>query len=334
MIEDNIFEIKTSDSLGILAATAGVLKVAKFVSLDLSKIPLIVLFLKKTIKKKRPSAKEHFGFEDKTERGAQLLLAEDAINFCYWPSPGEPRWVIEYPKGNITKGGWLTMTACFTRALEEEKPLWNAHYLKNLSLQEVREFFRSCNGTEIPLLKERIKCLNEIGKILLKKYKGQFKNVIEKADGDVIKLIKIILADFSSFRDITRLRGRKIPFLKRAQILTYDLNWMFDGEGLGKLSRLNELTAFADYKIPQMLRWLGLINYSSELAQKVDNLILLKAGSREEIEIRSATIWGVELLRQEISDVSAGEIDSALWEISQDLKAQEKPYHRVRTMNY
>lgn len=334
MIENNIFKIKTPDPLGILTSTADVLREAKFISFNLSKIPRIILLLKEALKKERPTQKEHFGFKEETGKGAQLIFAEDAINFCYWPSPGESRWIIEYPKGNITKGGWLTMTACFTRALEEEKPLWNAHYLKNLRLQEMKGIFRSCNGTEIPLLKERVKCLNEIGKILLKKYKGQFKNIIEKASGDAIKLIKIILADFSSFRDTTRLRGRKIPFLKRAQILAYDLNWMFGGKGLGKLSRLNELTAFADYKIPQMLRWRGLIKYSSDLAQKVDKLILLKVGSREEIEIRSATIWGVELLRQEIPDVSAGEIDSALWEMSQDLKVQEKPYHRVRTINY
>lgn len=330
----NIFEITTPDPLGILKATAFVVKEARFVTFGPYQIPKIIPELEKSLKKKPPPVDNHFGFNDRTEKGAQLIFVEDAINFCYWPDPGKERWVIEYPKGKVTKGGWLTMTACFTRALEEGKPLWDACYLKDFDLKEGKEIFRSCNGTEIPLLAERVNCLNETGKVLLEKYDGQFKNVIQKARSDAIDLIKIVLEDFPSFYDIAELDGRRIPFLKRAQILAYDLNWMFNGKNLGRFRRINELTAFADYKIPQMLRRLGLIKYSKELADKVDNLILLKAGSKDEIEIRSATIWGVELLRQEISGATAGEIDSALWEISQDPKTQEKPYHRVRTIFY
>lgn len=331
---DNFFEIKTADPLGILKATAEVLHKAKFVSLDLTKIPQIMFGLKKALGKERSSALTHFGFFDQSERGAQLLLVEDAINFCYWPNLGEKKWRIEYPSGNFTNGGWLTMTACFTRALEEGKPLWEANYLKNLTIRELAEFFRSCNRTKIPLLEERAKCLNEVGRVLLEKYNGEFKNLIKKAGGGAIKLINIIIQDFPSFRDIAKLNGQKIPFLKRAQILAYDLNWMFDSKALGKLSHLDELTAFADYKIPQMLRRLGVIKYSKDLAEKIDNFVLLKAGSREEIEIRAATIWGVELLRQQIPGSTAGQIDSALWEISQNPETQEKPYHRTRTIYY
>lgn len=330
----NMFEITTPDPLGILKETAFVLKEARFITFDPYQIPKIILELEKSLKRKPPSVDDHFGFKDRTEKGAQLLFVEDAINFCYWSDSGKDRWAIEYPKGKITKGGWLTMTACFTRALEEGKPLWDAKYLKNFDQRQAHDLFRSCNGTQVPQVGERIKCLNEAGHVLLEKYGGEFKNVIMKSNGDVINLINIVVRDFPSFRDIVLLNGQKIPFLKRAQILAYDLNKMFNGKGLGKLSRINELTAFADYKIPQMLRRLGLIKYSKELGEKVNNYILLKAGSREEVEIRSASIWGVEFLRQQIPEVSSGDIDSALWEISQDPKTQEKPYHRVRTIYY
>lgn len=334
-MNNDMFKIKTADPLGILETTAGVLKEAKFVSFDFSLISQITSQLLKFFKKsKYPEVLPHFGFSDQTEKGVQLLLVEDAINFCYWPDPGKERWVVEYPKGQISKGGWLTMTLCFTRALKEGKPLWDANYLKNLDKKEAQESFRSCNSTEIPLLEERVKCLNEVGTVLLEKYNGQAKNIIEEVNFDAIDLVKIIVRDFPSFCDISNFNGKEIPFLKRAQIFPWDLSLMFNNKSFGRLSRVNELTAFADYKVPQMLRRLGLIRYLPELANKIDNLVPIKSGSQEEVEIRSATIWGVEFLRQEINGATASEIDSALWETSQDANTQEKPYHRTRTVYY
>ncbi|MGI8420076.1 MAG: queuosine salvage family protein [Candidatus Levyibacteriota bacterium] len=62
------------------------------------------------------------------------------------------------------------------------------------------------------------------------------------------------------------------------------------------ISNLDKLTAFADYKIPQMLRHFGVTSYADSLAQKVDSYILVQAESREELEIRASTIWASELL--------------------------------------
>jgi hypothetical protein len=76
------------------------------------------------------------------------------------------------------------------------------------------------------------------------------------------------------------------------------------------------------------------LEYSNELAEKVDNYIELTHDSEEEIEIRAATIWGVELLRQIMPDLTAGEIDNTIWLLSQNLQNQAQPYHRTRTIFY
>jgi hypothetical protein len=110
------------------------------------------------------------------------------------------------------------------------------------------------------------------------------------------------------------------------------------GKGLGSFRDIKELTAFADYKLPQVLRHLGVIEYSPGLLEKVDRMIPLDPGSEEEVEIRASTIWAVDLIRQEMNrlgkEVRASEIDWLLWNLGQDDAFRAKPYHRTTTIFY
>lgn len=110
------------------------------------------------------------------------------------------------------------------------------------------------------------------------------------------------------------------------------------GSGKGELQNLEKLTAFADYKIPQILRRLGILEYSQELSAKIDNFELIEPGSKEEIEIRANTIWAIELLKQELKKkyefVTSSHVDSMLWLMSQTKTSDENPYHRTLTTAY
>ena len=44
---------------------------------------------------------------------------------------------------------------------------------------------------------------------------------------------------------------------------------MLQGKGLGRLDDIDQLTMFADYRVPVTLRELGILRYSNELEQKV-----------------------------------------------------------------
>ncbi|HET8840422.1 MAG TPA: queuosine salvage family protein, partial [Ktedonobacteraceae bacterium] len=82
----------------------------------------------------------------------------------------------------------------------------------------------------------------------------------------------------------------------------------------------------------------GALIYHPDLAKKIDEQMLLTAGSIEEVEIRAATIWASELLRREIvqlteQTITAAEIDQLLWHLGQDATAM-RPYHRVYTIYY
>ena len=101
---------------------------------------------------------------------------------------------------------------------------------------------------------------------------------------------------------------------------------------------MDKLTSFADYKLPQVLRHLGVLHYAPALARRVDQKELIDPGSPEEVEIRASTIWAVELIRQELAHsgkiLKAFEIDWILWHMGQDLEFRVKPYHRTVTVFY
>jgi hypothetical protein len=56
---------------------------------------------------------------------------------------------------------------------------------------------------------------------------------------------------------------------KRAQIFVADLYGAFGGTGLGAFSDISCLTMFADYRVPVVLRCMGVLEYSDQLAAKV-----------------------------------------------------------------
>jgi len=328
-------EILEEDPFDILSSTKYVVENSKYVSLDKNKID-------KTIADK---ILERFnkGLDNEYELGAnltgsveddlQLIFIENSVNFCFWPNRGEPKWEVEWLNGEKTFGGWFGLVACFKRANKEGVPILDSKYLSNITLEEASEFFRGKNGIEIPLLKERVINLREIGDILQKKFGGKIINLLKASDFDAIKIVKNIAENFPCFKDISYLDNKEVVFLKRAQICPNDFSYVLKNTE-NKIINLDKLTAYADYKLPQLLRMFGIINYNQFLAEKVDTMTEILHDSREEIEIRSATIWAVELLRQRIGKLIAGEIDNVLWLLSQEIQGESKPYHHSRTIFY
>lgn len=52
---------------------------------------------------------------------------------------------------------------------------------------------------------------------------------------------------------------------------------------------------FADYRVPQALAYLGVLEYSPELLSKLGPGKRLEAGSEEEVVMRGASIWACEV---------------------------------------
>lgn len=88
---------------------------------------------------------------------------------------------------------------------------------------------------------------------------------------------------FRNLQDHAIYDGEQILFYKRAQILVGDLWGAFKGESYGKFTDVGKLTMFADYRVPQTLIQLNIIEYSEELKKKILNKEVLAHGGVEEV---------------------------------------------------
>lgn len=329
-------KITRSDPFNILSSTKVVMENAKHVMLNQKAVELNVAQIDKYLK-------EHADFPDHGHRltgdfktDAQLIFFESMMAFCFWALPGEPKWGIELPGGEKLDG-WYGVCAAFKRAYDEGIPITDVNFLIKARESDIANIFRSATGAKIPLLDRRVNILNENARILKEHFGGQAANLIDAADHDSVKLFKLLLKYFPSYRDIATYNGQEVVFLKIAHVLPLDLEYRLTPQSKRPfLKHFGELYVFADYKLPQLLRMFGILEYSKPLSHMVDSYTVIPAGSPQEIEMRSGAIWGVELLRQKLPQYSSIQIGHVIWLMSQDqaLQSRIKPYHRTYTTFY
>ncbi len=270
---------------------------------------------------------------------AMLTLVLDALNFCFWPLPGSDgrRWTVEY-RGELYDG-YMALAVALRKAVESDVPLADPDYLAGLTIEQTAALFAPVAGSqEIPLIEERLANLREVGRALRNRWDGSFVNAIRAAGGSAMTLIDEVADALPSFRDVARYRGSEVQFYKRAQILIADLHGALGGIEFGAFDDLDQLTAFADYKVPQILRQFGILRYHPGLAETIRRYELIPPGDEREIEIRAATVWAVELLCEALTargrPLRAFELDWLLWNASQRLPDDAEPYHRTLTIYY
>lgn len=265
---------------------------------------------------------------DASDRAADYALVLDALNFCFWAAPGEQRWRVQF-EGQTLDGYWA-LAACLRRALDAGTPLLDPGYLAEIDEAAVRTLF--AGEAEIPMLAERVANLREVGQGL-RAVGGSFASMVRAAGGSGETLVSEIVRRFPSFDDVATYDGEPVRLYKRAQILVSDLHGIYAGTGLGAFSDLDRLTAFADYKIPQVLREAGILVYAADLANTIEQQQLIPPGDPREVEIRAAAVWGCELIRRALEPLRAFEVDWLLWSDAQG-RTISRPYHRTRTIYY
>lgn len=214
--------------------------------------------------------------------------------------------------------------------------------------------------------------------------------------GTALQLVKMVADTFPPFRDEHMLHGQRgtprplalirvadltasfclVYIWKRAQILvaeTWAAFYPKDPSAPHPLfpacPAIDELTMFADYRVPQILHHLRMLTYPPELVNMLKALTSIASGSREELSIRAASIVAVERVRQEIARLMvdekekgegvdsgrAGEdavssvmIDFYLWDLAKRMEGREGgvegvegvgtctmlPVHRTRSIWY
>lgn len=251
-----------------------------------------------------------------------FLVILESIDCSFW---GEPKWTMKTDKGN-TDGAIALMYALLR--LREQKG--------NLNFERITfdEFSEALKGNvEIPLLEERYKVVLQVSKIINKKMQGNFYHYIKNITKDIV-LFNTIINNFPSFADTRTYDNKTIYFYKLAQLLTSDILHIRSlKEGI--TVDYSNLVGCADYKIPQVLRSLGVLVYDKELSDLVDNKNELEENSIYEVEIRANMVVAINLIKKELNNkVSAIDINDTIWSFSQDKTKKLLPYHLTRTLSY
>jgi len=237
------------------------------------------------------------------ERTLRYLLVLDTINFSFWGGDA---------------GGYWQLAERLHNAFALGRELTEPARLATITAGRLRELIGA-----FPMLEERAAALRELGK---HGFEGLVKDTAART-------AETLAVELESYADVATYGTRRVPFLKRAQILPADLH----AAGALRFPDLEILTCFPDYKLPQVLRHFGVFEYSAELARRIDSWEELQAGEPAEIEIRSATVVAVERLKEALADrgrpLMSVELDWILWDLSQRL-FPVRPHHRTRTIFY
>lgn len=319
-----------ADPLQVLGTTAEVVRRAHLVHIDLKRVRSAaqVLSLRPLL---IPGWNYEHHFFDASEKTVAYLFLLDALNFSFW---GDPKWRVKHVQGNVD--GYWALAASLKHAAQNDPRFLDADYWATISPETLGRVLKG--NVEIPMLIERWRNVQELGCVLRDHFGGSPARLVEEAHGDAARLAGLVAANFSSFRDTTVYRNHAVHFYKRAQILAGDLFGAFNGDKWGAFKNLHDLTAFADYKLPQILRAWGILAFAPSLAHRIDTKKPLLKDSPDEIEIRAGMVWAVELLRHALAErgriLTSVQMDWFLWESSQGSVKGMKPYHRVRTIYY
>ncbi|THV02976.1 hypothetical protein K435DRAFT_748366 [Dendrothele bispora CBS 962.96] len=300
-----------------------------------------------------------------------------SLNFSFWSEQEgtNERYGVEWQTSWESKErkvwtGYWSLVAALNRALQEDIPITDPNFYSSETLcpdSLIEHVFRAADQfTEgIPLLRERIAIMREVGFVLCHSFGGSFQGFLNEfqrrhqGQGTALDLVKMVTETFPSFRDEFFFEDRKVYIWKRAQILVAE-TWaaFYPDPALSSLTgrdpdhplfpgergpAIHELTMFADYRVPQILHHLQILTYPPSLVRTLRAGTVLESGSREELSLRAASVVAVERVRDEMvrlmmekeksknGEVSSVLIDFFLWDLAKRVESGEEKIEGIET---
>lgn len=231
-------------------------------------------------------------------------LAKNSINFQYWDldDNGFKRY---------THNGNVGAIAC---SVGFDKLWWNTRY-EIFNINSINTYFG-----DIPLKQERFNILSE--SLDFEKAKEAIDIITKAVYSNNINLTTAI--------DVAQILPLSFdePYYKKIQLALYEIG------ALAKhwdLSPHVDLTIAADYQLPKVLENLGVLTYSNNLIEKINNKTLIDKDSAEEKAIRAATILSCEEISHH-HNMEIPLIDRYLWLMRNSNPS--KQFHLTKTTDY
>lgn len=270
-------------------------------------------------------------------KGPAWLLAYNAINYCYWRDDDRRWWTVVDGRDAGQDDEALGIMAAFGHALARGVPLDDGSWLQELDPAGLADLLRPAPGAApLPHLDRRLAALHELGRAYLAH--GGPDGILALARGSAPELVRVLVRVCPSWEDVRGWSDRVLPFRKRAQLCVSMIVGWSRGQGPGDLSGLDAITAFADYRLPQVLRGAHVLRLDPDLAARIERHEPVPAGSPEEIAIRAATVVAAERIRVHLQGRAPGAnalvVDHLLWRTAVARQDSLPPFHRTVTTDY
>ncbi len=247
---------------------------------------------------------------DNYKENIRYILGLHSINFQYWdmtPQNIYTRYSHNEKIGAIASyEGYGKLYSSIILANKQ---------IETLTHEMMRDFFGS-----IPSLHGRIIILKEsLNKTL-------FELAYQVIMNDVVKNNLVDTTTAQKIADILP-KSYSDPFLKKIQLALFEIYELLKF----KYPKLQvDLTVAADYQIPKVLNFLGILNYNQNIATKIANKVMIPEDSKEEMSIRAAAILACEEISK-IHNLPTGYVDKYLWEQRNNTNDN---FHLTRTNRY
>jgi hypothetical protein len=230
-----------------------------------------------------------------------FLLVGNCINFAYTDFDTGVVFQTEY--AGRTWSDSDAMLVSIRRAVEEGVPFLDGDYLATVTRDDLAQVFRGT--TEMPMLDERVRIFNDVGRVLAESYQGRFHRFVASCSPRLYDggsgLLERLVADFPRFDDVAEYRSARPQFFKLAQLGLWMTHASLHDSGEFPIEDLDCMTAFADYIVPVALRVMGILEYSPQLEAAIEAREEIPAGSAWEVEIRAHTLHACDQLRHELN---------------------------------
>lgn len=324
-------------------STGDVVVAAQLVNYDWARLETLVSGYDPAQVRGRYTFQEDFHFTGGGEQLVNYVFTLDALNFG---SGLSPRWK-QLEAANLVQGSlYKTVADTLRRAVLAGNTL-DAHWAGRVTAGTLAELFKI--PADFPLLRMFARSLNELGRWVVTEYAGRYLNVLE-ASPTADALVANLALNLAYFNDsATYLAGPPFPenyafpvyFYKRAQILANDLYLAFEGRSPAVFPDIDQLTMFADNLLPHYFRMEGVLRYTPELEDQIEQGEPLEAGSQAETEIRASGVQCVEVACRMLNRMHPAEqpifpamLDVYLWNFSQSPRIKARPRHRTVTYFY
>ncbi len=246
---------------------------------------------------------------DNFEEMCLFYLIFNSINYCYFDHDGKT-----FQDGKLWGSNLVA-----TRLTEHWADIRQSEFLSQVDENYLlSELFRA--EAPISMVKDRAYALREVGQFINRNPDFTFKKLFQKYKSNAYHVSQVIPTLFPSWED---------AFFKRAQLFVGMVYGRFQHDEIPPFKEgLEDLTVFADYRVPQALIRMGIIVPSAALMTRIYRRKRIHSGSRKELELRAATILGADAVMDIMNTrkepaINSLHLDYLLW--STGRKSSEAP---------